>query len=511
MPRLRGMGRVHPATGGTIATLPSRPREASNEVPGIPQLPGWNIRTCRAVVAGLLMLPAALRPSERPNIIFLYADDMAAWAVGALGNAEARTPHIDRLYAEGVGLTNAFTTTPVCSPSRAGLLASRYGTEIGITDYLNASAEPDNGLDPELPTWPKHLQQDGYATALVGKWHVGGLDRHLPTRNGYDLFFGFRHGAGTSRDPQVESGGQVRRLRGYTPDILTDEAIRIVRAEAGRKPFLLSLHFWAPHANTANRTPDGDRTWLPLSEADWSPFRDLHVSLPQPGYPGLDAPRARRMLAEYLGSVASVDRNVGRLLAALDDAGIAGETVVIFTSDHGFNLGHNGIWHKGNGRWLLEHDRGYRSNMFDHSIRVPAVVRWPARLEPGIEVDQILLNLDWFPTILAMAGLDVPDDALIRGRNFLPLLVGRTVPWRTSFYGEYRQLHQERVDQRMWRTPQWKLVRDSRPGKDELYDIENDPGEHRNLINDTSPRARQALADLDAALKDRMRQIARGP
>ena len=465
----------------------------------------------RVPVFVALLLPALLPSAERPNIVFLYADDLAAWAIGGLGIAEARTPHIDRLYAEGVGLRNAFTTTPVCSPSRAGLLASRYGTELGITDYLSASAEPEKGIDPDLPTWPKRLQDAGYATCFVGKWHVGGLDRHLPTNNGYDEFYGFRHGAGISRDPEVESDGQVRVVPGYTPDILTNEAIRFVNDRAGRTPFLLSLHFWAPHANTANRTPDGDRTWLPLSEPDWEPFRSLGVSLPEPDYPGLDVPRARRMLAEYLGSVASVDRNVGRLLAALDAAGIADDTVVIFTSDHGFNMGHNGIWHKGNGRWLLTDNRGYRSNMYDHSIRVPAVVRWPARLNPGTWVDQVVLNLDWYPTILAMAGLEGPGPDVIRGKDFLPLLDDREIPWRASFYGEYAQLHQEEADQRMWRTPRWKLVRDNRPGKDELYDLENDPGEHRNLIDDGSPRTRRALADLDAALRNWIRKISSGP
>lgn len=478
---------------------------------GIPQRTRRNVPAIWAALVPLLLLPATLLSSERPSIVFLYADDLAAWAIGALGNSEARTPNIDRLYAEGVGLTNAFTTTPVCSPSRAGLFASRYGTEIGITDYLNASAEPDKGLDPDLPTWPKELQRAGYATAFVGKWHVGGLDRHLPTKNGYDSFYGFRHGAGISKDPKVESGGEVRVVRGYTPDILTDEAIRFIRTKAGRMPFLVSLHFWAPHANTANRTPDGDRTWLPLSEADWQPFKSLDVSLPQPEYPGLDIPRAQRMLAEYLGAVKSIDRNVGRLLTELAELGIADDTVLIFTSDHGFNMGHNGIWHKGNGRWLLTNNRGFRANMYDHSIRVPAAVRWPSKLEPGRTVDHVLLNLDWFPTILAMAGLQVPGGAIVRGRNFLPLLEGRMIPWRTSFYGEYVQLHQERADQRMWRTPNWKLVRDNRPGRDELYDLRNDPSEHRNLIDDDSPGTRKALGELDAALRDRMRQIASTP
>ena len=470
--------------------------------------------TLIALVATLYTLlnlaPATLR-AERPNIVFLYADDQAAWTIGALGNAESRTPNIDRLYAEGVGLTNAFTTTPVCSPSRAGLMASRYGTELGITDYLNHSREPGNGLDPDLPTWPELLQAAGYKTALVGKWHLGNLDKFLPTRYGFDLFFGFRTGASISKDPVVESNGVKRTVEGYTPDVLTDEAIRFIRSAAGRDPFLLSLHFWAPHANTANRTPDGDRTWLPLSEVDWAPFRNLDVSLPQPDYPGLDIPRARRMLAEYLGAVASLDRNVGRLLDAIDELGVTDDTVVVFTSDHGYNLGHNGIWHKGNGRWLLKDNRGARSNMYDHSIRVPAVVRWPARLPPGTTVDQILLNLDWFPTLLALAGVEVPVGAKLRGQSFLSLLEGRSIPWRTAFYGEYRQLHQEQVDQRMWRTDRWKLIRDSRPGMNELYDLASDPEEHVNLMGDDRQEIRELVKRLDDALRERMEQISAGP
>lgn len=466
-----------------------------------------------AVAAAAVLLAVAQAPAlaGQPNIVFLYADDQAAWTVGATGNRQARTPSIDRLYKEGVALTNAFTTTPVCSPSRAGLMTAQYGTTLGITDYLNAASEPEKGLDPRLPTWPKLLQAAGYRTKFVGKWHLGALDRYLPSNFGYDSFYGFRTGASVSKDPAVESDGTSRVVRGFTPDILTDEAIRFVRASAGQGPFLVSLHFWAPHANTGNRTPDGDRTWLPLSPADWNPFRDLRVALPEPDYPDLDAPRARRMMAEYLGAVASLDRNVGRLLEVLDELGQADDTIVAFTSDHGFNMGHHGIWHKGNGRWLLASSRGFRSNLYDTSIRVPAVVRWPARLPAGETVASVVLNLDWFATLLDMAGIAIPQSARVHGTSFLPLLEGRKLPWRDSFYGEYSQVHQETVDQRMWRTPQWKLIRDSRPGMDELYNLLEDPGERRNLIRLQGSALRSTVARLDAALRVGMQRAASGP
>ena len=498
----------------------------SHDVLGVTEIlkPGFKIKTSvsierRCVVQldalsfrfhlGVFLLALAFVSSAaaRPNIVFLYADDQAAWTIGALGNGQTRTPNIDRLYREGVALTNAFTTTPVCSPSRAGLMASRYGTELGVTDYLNPAAEPDNGLDPGVPTWPKLLSTAGYRTAFIGKWHLGARDKFLPTRNGYDRFYGFRNGAGISKDPNVESGGDVKVVRGYTPDILTDEAIRVIRSADRQQPFLVNLHYWAPHANTANKTPDGDRTWLPLSNADWLPFRDLDPKLPEPDYPKLDVPRAKRMMREYLGAVASVDRNVGRILDLLDELDIAKDTVVVFSSDHGYNLGHHGLWHKGNGRWLLTHNQGPRANMYDRSLRVPAVVRWPKRLSAGETVDEVVLNIDWFPTLLAMADVPIPSETLIRGKSFLPLLEHQSVEWRTSFYAEYDQKHVEAVDQRMWRTLDWKLVRDNRDGMDELYNLADDPGEHHNLINDPRPKVRKAIRVLDKALHKRMHEI----
>jgi uncharacterized sulfatase len=143
------------------------------------------IRSLVALVA-LTVLAIVAAAQQRPNIVFLYTDDQAAWTIGELGNRQSHTPNLDRLFREGARLTNAFTTTPVCSPSRAALMTSRYGTELGITDYLSHGVEPDLGLDPSNIIWPKLLSQAGYATAFIGKWHLGQLDRYHPTRFGYD-------------------------------------------------------------------------------------------------------------------------------------------------------------------------------------------------------------------------------------------------------------------------------------------------------------------------------------
>jgi len=292
---------------------------------------------------------------EKPNILFIMTDDQGPWAFGAAPDLNARTPNIDRLVAQGARLKNYFVTTPVCSPSRAALITSRYATEVGVPDYLRGKAQPPWSATP-FAFWPRILAHAGYQTALIGKWHLGYQDEYHPTKFGYREFAGFRVGGETSKDPNVEIDGKVRQVKGYTPDILTDLSIDFVRRNHDQ-PFLLSLHFWAPHANTKDFTPDGDRTWLPLSDADWNRFKDTDPVIPDPDYPKLDIPRLKRMTREYLASIAAVDRNLGRLLAVLEELEITRNTVVIFTSDNGYNMGHNGIWHKGNGRWILTDNR----------------------------------------------------------------------------------------------------------------------------------------------------------
>lgn len=445
---------------------------------------------------------------DRPNIIFIMTDDQGPWAFGAAPNANARTPNLDRLRSEGVRLTRYFVTAPVCSPSRAGLMTSRYSTEVGIGDYIS-DRQPNLGLDPKFATWPRALANAGYSTALFGKWHLGKQDRCYPTHYGYQEFAGFRTGAGISQNPGIEIGGQARKVEGYTPDILTDLAIDYIhRRKTG--PFMVSLHFWAPHANTANFTPDGDRTWLPLSHADWSQFKGSDPAIPNPHYPRLDIPRVKRMMREYLASVASVDRNLGRLLAALDELRLSEKTVIIFTSDNGYNMGHNGIWHKGNGRWILTDNRGNRPNLYDNSLLVPAIIRWAGVIERGRTVDQTITNLDWFPTILAMAGVSLPKNATIRGRNFLPLLEGESILWNNDLFAQYSmwQWHQTGADLRTYRTPEWKLVRDFKHrDKDELYDLTDDPGETRNLISSPDPEIQKKRQLLNGKLLKAMRRV----
>ncbi len=447
------------------------------------------------LVPGLSSVPAQ---SRRPNIIFIQTDDQAGWALGLSGNRDARTPNLDRFFREGAYLRSAFVSTPVCSPSRASLITSRYGTELGITDWINPNLEPEIGLSPEIPTWPKLLADAGYFNGLIGKWHLGTQDRFHPSKFGFKYFMGFRPGGAATRNPKLEINGEVKEVEGFTVDILTDDAIRFLRDHRDRT-FMLMLHYREPHT-----------AYLPVRDEDWLKVADLDPQVSD--YPDLDVPRAKKIMREYLASVAAIDRNVERFLAAVDELKLRENTVVIFTSDHGYNIGHHGVWHKGNGHYILNstpnsssrEPQYQRPNVFDTSLRTPTAVRWPGVIKPGTEINQTITNLDWFPTILNMAGVKIPSKTTIRGRDMTPLLRGRRVKWNDDLFVEWSQHHYVKTHLRMYRTPEWKLVRDFlNPGGDELYHLKVDPDENRNLIND--PSTREIRSKLEAKMLERMR------
>ena len=305
----------------------------------------------------------------------------------------------------------------------------------------------------------------------------------------------------------LEKDGTNRKFEGLTADVLADEALGFIRSHVksrGESPFLLCWHTRAPHAR-----------WLPVAPEDMAPYKGVDVPIPNPDFPNLDVARVKLMTREYLASVRSVDRNVGRMLKVLDELKLARTTIVIFSSDHGYNMGHNGIWHKGNGHWVLKPPpaarpnipRGQRPNMYDNSIKVPTMIRWPGVIKPGTVVTQTVSNLDWFPTILAMAGVKTQPSWKLRGRDFSLLLKGRKpADWDNTYYAQYSTHHQSHTHMRMISTGQWKLIRDFlNPSRDELYHLEQDPAEANNLVGSKDPKVRSVLGDLHRRLVARMK------
>ena len=352
------------------------------------------------------------------------------------------------------------------------------------------------------------LQEAGYTTGLSGKWHLGTADQYHPTLTGYDDFMGFRDGGRPPKDAVLEIDGHDVQTEGFIVDVVTDAALEFIEANRDG-PFLLSLHYREPHA-----------AWLPTRDEDWLPYRDLNVLLPEPDFPHLDVPRVERMTREYYASCAAVDRNLGRVLDALDEWELADNTVVIFTSDHGYHNGHHGLWYKGNAQWMLtelpeqqwEHiPPRQRPNLYDQALRVPTAVRWPGVIEPGSEVAETVSNLDWFPTLLEMADVDLPDDLTVRGHSIVPLLrgeQGEELAWDNNLYAEYSMRHGTTVDMRAWRTPEWKLMIDFRhPGREELYDLVNDPAEAHNLSDADDADVQAVRRDLESRIRGKLADI----
>jgi uncharacterized sulfatase len=411
------------------------------------------------------------------NLISIVTDDQAAWSIGAYGNKESRTPNIDRLAREGARFLNAFVGTPVCSPSRAAFLTGRYGTQLGVTDWITPQqAKAGLGLRTDALTWPLVLQQNGYRTGLIGKWHLGDQPQFHPTRFGFDYFLGSLAGGFRPKDPELEVDGKPVKIEGYGADILTEAALRFIESNRAG-PFALSIHFREPHM-----------PFDPVPGEDSAPFKNLDPTVP-PGL-GTNTPQVKSWTRLYYGAIHSVDRNLGRLLARLEELQLATNTIVMFTSDHGYMIGHHGLHAKGNGypiwRQRGSPQRATRPNMFEESIRIPWIVRWPRVTQPGLEIPQPVSNLDTYSTVLSMLGVKAPRGWKQEGVDLSSLLRGgRTTP-HDEIFGQY-DLQNDAVDfMRMIRTGDWKLVRHYfSEGADELYDLRNDPGESRNLFNDS--------------------------
>ncbi len=439
---------------------------------------------CAVQISDQRLSAAEINPGARPNLVAIVTDDQARWAMGLYGNKQIRTPNMDRIGKEGALFRNAFVVTPVCSPSRASYFSGRWPTQVGITDYLSPD-ESRAGLGLGALIWPQVLRDNGYRTALIGKWHLGSKPQFHPTQKGFDLFCGFLVGGAKPMDPIVEIGGKDRQLQGPLPDLLTDRALEFIR-ENRAHPFALCLHFREPHL-----------PYTPVSEIDSAPYRDIDPDVPTPR--GGDARQIKQWHREYYASISAADRNIGRVLAELDKLGLAANTLVIFTSDHGYNNGRHGVETKGNGRWILGGVRGpTRPNMWDTSIRVPLVARWPAVIKPGSTYEDVVSHLDMFRSVLGALGIDVPKhiEKEADGIDFSPLFRGATIPRREALYGQYDLHNGGLAYMRMIRTDRYKYVRFYKAqGLDELYDLSADPDEEDDLLKGRDRETRQPVVD----------------
>jgi arylsulfatase A-like enzyme len=374
---------------------------------------------------------------SQPNLLFIMSDDHAAHAISAYGSRINATPNLDRIAAGGMRFDSVFCTNSICTPSRAAILAGTYNHVNGVTTL-------DTHMDNTLWTFPKALQAAGYRTGMFGKWHLGHGTAHEPT--GFDEWR-VLPGQGHYHNPVMLQPGPdpVLERGGYVTDLITDDCLDFIDRTDGQ-PFAVLCHHKAPHRtwepdrahftmydDVAIPQPDTFRDDLRGRAAviqavrmrmmDLDPIVDLKAPVP----PGLDADeevawRYQRYIKDYLRVIASIDDNVGRMLDHLDRCGLTDNTIVVYTSDQGFFLGDHGWFDK--------------RLMYEESLRMPFMVRYPDRIRAGSVNDDIVVNVDFAPTLLQLAGVDVPSS--VQGRSFVPLLQGQTPDdWPTSMYYRY--------------------------------------------------------------------------
>lgn len=449
-------------------------------------------------VALLFLISTTTCIHAAPNIITIVTDDQGRWAMGAYGNEDIHTPAMDRIASEGALFTRAFVVSPVCSPARATFLSGRYPTELGITEWISPE-ESTAGLGLDMPTWVEVLQDQGYDTALFGKWHLGSAPDHHPTQKGYDYFMGFLLGGTKPVDAVLEVNGIEEKVEGPLPDRLTDAALSWIDTVSNDDaPFHVSLHFRAPHL-----------PYSPVPKEDTAPYDGKTPRIPS--FPGADKEKVRRSTSAYYASITSVDRNIARLLDYLDANDLTKDTIVLFTSDHGYNEGRHSINTKGNGHWIAGGVSGpKRPNMWDTSIAVPLAIRWPGVIKPGTKHTAMVSNLDIYRTITGMAEIELHVEAAAHGADFSTLLRGEDFPDYRPLFGQYDLHNNGLAYMRMIRTEKYKYVRHFHANMmDEVYDLENDPDERNNLYRKLKRQGDTdgLIADLQKQLHHEMKQI----
>jgi len=459
---------------------------------------------------------------KKPNIIFIMTDDHASHAMSCYGSKINKTPNLDRVAKGGMRFNNSFCTNSICAPCRAVILTGKYS-------HINGVIDNRKKFDGSQQTFPKLLQKAGYKTAMIGKWHL----KTDPT--GFD-YWNVLPGQGAYYNPAMKEMGQKKKYTGYTTDIITDHALKWLKSLKPDEPFCLMYHHKAPHRNwqpgpkyltmyddvtipepdnlfddysnrgraakeqdmsiaktmtpndlkltpaPRNLTPEQKKLW----EAAYGPKNE---AFEKANLQGKDLIRWKyqRYIKDYLRCIASVDDNVGRVLDYLDESGLAENTVVFYTSDQGFYLGDHG--------WF---DKRF---MYEESLRMPLLVRYPREVKAGSVSNDIVLNLDFGATFLDYAGVPVPAD--MQGESFRKILQGETPDdWRKSMYYHYYEYPAVHSVKRHYgvRTERYKLIHFYNDIDEwELYDLKKDPKEMKNVIGD--PAYSNIIKELKMELK----------
>lgn len=460
-----------------------------------------------------------------PNLLFIMSDDHAAHAISAYGSRINQTPHLDRLAAKGARMDAAFCTNSICAPSRAAILTGTYNHVNGVTTL-------DTPLDNSQWTFPQALQDAGWQTAIFGKWHLGHGASAEPA--GFDRWR-VLPGQGHYHNPVfVDSEKGIDEVGGYVTDLTTDDCLDWLDERDSSRPFALFCHHKAPHRTwepDAKHFTMYDDVEIPFPDTfrddlvgraevvqavkmrmlDLDPVIDLKAVVP----PGLSLDeeidwRYQRYIKDYLRVVASIDDNVGRMLDWLEANDLTKNTIVVYTSDQGFFLGDHGWFDK--------------RLMYEESLAMPLLIQYPEAIAPGIALDDIVVNVDFGPTLLDLCAVDAADH--VQGRSFAPLLRGETVDdWPASMYYRY-WMHNDGAHacpaHYGVRTRTHKLIcyyndplgqpgarGPANPVEWELFDLVADPLEVHNIYG--TPEAESITAELRAELERLQRLVGDAP
>ncbi len=409
------------------------------------------LRGAAAGVLGAAGISDALAQAAPPNIVFILADDMGYADVACYGRPDLRTPNVDAIAAGGVRFLQAYANSAVCTASRTALITGQYQYRfrVGLEEPLQVG-KPDIGLPPEHSTLPSLLRKAGYGTTLIGKWHLGILPKFGPLQSGYDHFYGFRGGSldyyahqGTDHKDDLWDDDVTVHRDGYLTDLLGARAVDTVNGYAKtRRPFLISLHFNAPHW-----------PWeAPGDEAESNRLR----AAPLVDFDGGTQRTYQRMIEQ-------MDLQIGRVLQALDANGLTQNTIVIFTSDNGGERFAD--------TWPFT---GRKTELLEGGLRIPAVIRWPARIPAGRTSDQVMIGMDWMPTLLSAAGTRSDPASPPDGMDLLPHLAGNAAPVPRKLFWRYKA-----NAQRAARDGDWKFLKIL--DNTFLFNVVDDPMERANL------------------------------
>jgi arylsulfatase A-like enzyme len=449
---------------------------------------GWLLAGLAAV--GVLLGRPGAAQAQRPNIVFVLVDDLRWDALGCAGHPFVKTPNLDRLAREGALFQNAFVTTPLCSPSRGSFLTGQYVRTHGVKGNGN-----NTELSRKLVTFPRLLQDAGYETAYVGKWHMGNDPNPRP---GFDRWVSFP-GQGQHVDPLLNLDGKPEKVTGYMTDVLTGHAVDFLNKERS-KPFCLYLAYKAVHgpfvpaerhkglfADQAITRPPSALDPIVGKPALVRPVGTMRAPAPGGG-PGDE------LVRNQLRMLTAIDEGIGKVVAALDQTRKLDDTLVVFTSDNGYFWGEHGL---GDKRWAYE-----------ESVRIPLLMRYPRLIPAGARPEGLVLNVDIAPTCLNLAGVASPKG--MQGSSLRALFGPEARRWRPSVLLEYFE------EPNFPRAPTWEAVRTGRwkyirypglgPDNDELYDLQTDRFEQRNRVAD--PAAAETLKELRADLERRIQSLA---